>query len=217
MSFLASHQRGYDSLSHPDLPHHPPIHPANPPRIPMHALPSFDSLPPDSFSPVPSSSMVSIQSNPAHSSHIPDRPHISLPRVGETRCCEFVPICLAIVHRSNGPSEPCSVSMLTDRRDHHHRLDPPHLRLDFSLPRPRPRKPPRRAGRLAHRQAPLSLRSSRRASVSKGRSRSGTGEPDIARECDAVSATLCGGGGFFLTQPSWPASAILVCRASADT
>nr|VWO99746.1 B-type cyclin 2 [Ganoderma boninense] len=52
----------------------------------MHALPSFDSLPPDSFSPVPSTSMLSVQSNPAHPSHIPDRPHISLPRVGETRC-----------------------------------------------------------------------------------------------------------------------------------
>ena len=114
MSFLASHQRGYDSLSHPDLPQHPQIHSAHSSRVPMHAPPSFDDLPHSSFSPVPSGPMPSMQPPLVHPSHVPDRPHITLPRVGETRCCESFPIRLAIVHRSNPPSEPCSVSMLTD-------------------------------------------------------------------------------------------------------
>ena len=81
MSFLASHQRGYDSLSHPDVPQQPPVHPSHPARLAMHAMPAYDSLP---LPPFPSDPMLS---NPALAS-LPDRPHIALPRVGETRCCE---------------------------------------------------------------------------------------------------------------------------------
>ena len=92
MSFLASHQRGYDSLSHPDLSQQPPIHPAQPPRLPMHALSSFDPLPLPPFASAPPAPM---QSNPAHTSHISDRSHIALPRVGQTRCCELFPIYLS--------------------------------------------------------------------------------------------------------------------------
>ena len=105
MSYLASQQRGYDSLSHPDLPQHPPIHSAPSSRLPMHPPPSFNDLPPSSFSPAPSSSMPSAQSNFPHPSHLSDRPHITLPRLGQTRCCEFFPVCRrSFIDRTCPPS-----------------------------------------------------------------------------------------------------------------
>ncbi|KAI0768048.1 hypothetical protein BD413DRAFT_566287 [Trametes elegans] len=83
MSFLASHHRGYDSLSHPDLAQHPAIHPAHPSRVPMHALSSFDNLPPQSFPQVSPAPMVP---NPTQHSQLSDRSPIGLPKLGETRC-----------------------------------------------------------------------------------------------------------------------------------
>ncbi|KAI9000584.1 hypothetical protein BD414DRAFT_405786 [Trametes punicea] len=83
MSFLASHQRGYDSLSHTDLSQHPSIHPNHPSRVPVHPLSSFDDLSQHSLPQVSSGVMVP---NPAQSSHVSDRSTIGLPKVGETRC-----------------------------------------------------------------------------------------------------------------------------------
>ncbi|CDO72464.1 hypothetical protein BN946_scf184980.g5, partial [Trametes cinnabarina] len=83
MSYLASHQRGYDSLAHQDLAQHQPIHPNHPARIPAHPLQSFDNL---SHQPPPHLSSGVMVPNPAHPSHVSDRSTIGLPKVGETRC-----------------------------------------------------------------------------------------------------------------------------------
>ncbi|OSD06313.1 hypothetical protein PYCCODRAFT_1383241 [Trametes coccinea BRFM310] len=83
MSFLASQQRGYDSLSHPDLPQHQPIHPSHPSRIPVHPIQSFDNIP---HQPLPQISSAVMVPNPAQPSHVSDRSSIGLPKVGETRC-----------------------------------------------------------------------------------------------------------------------------------
>ncbi|KAI0330225.1 hypothetical protein GY45DRAFT_1323948 [Cubamyces sp. BRFM 1775] len=80
MSFLASHQRGYDSLSHPDIPQQPPIHPN---RVPVHPHSPFDDLQPHPMAQISSGGMVQ---HPAQPSHVSDRSNIGLPKVGETRC-----------------------------------------------------------------------------------------------------------------------------------
>ncbi len=137
MSFLASHQRGYDSLSHPDLPPQPPIHPAHPSRHPMHPLSSYDNLPLPPFASVSAPSMAS---NPANPPYLSDRPHIALPKLGETRCCESSPSYPSDRSSIELTPEPCSVPMLTLSRDRA-RLVAPHLAAELCLPRPCPRQP----------------------------------------------------------------------------
>ena len=125
MSFLASHQRGYDSLSHPDLSQQPPIHPTHPSRHPMHPLSSYDNLPLPPAASVPAPSMVS---TPAISSYLSDRSHIGLPKVGETRCCESFPIYPSDRSSIDSSSVLCS-------------SPPPFLLLSPAHPPP-PRLPP---------------------------------------------------------------------------
>ncbi len=76
MSFLAPSQRGYDPLAHPDL--------SQLPRASMNTPSAFDNL---SSSPMPSVLHGSMPHNPSHGSELADRSPISMPKVGETRCC----------------------------------------------------------------------------------------------------------------------------------
>lgn len=76
MSFLDTSHRTYDPLSQSELSHLP--------RAPVDALDSFHDIPPPAMQPlVP-------QTNPpasSHQAHLADRPQISLPKIGQTRCC----------------------------------------------------------------------------------------------------------------------------------
>ncbi|CCM04305.1 uncharacterized protein FIBRA_06476 [Fibroporia radiculosa] len=86
MSFVASPQRGYDSLAHSGLPPLPSMHPPGS-RIPIHPLSSFDNVPAPSLPPLSSGPLAPASSHILHSS---DRGPPSLPRLGQTRCCELL-------------------------------------------------------------------------------------------------------------------------------
>lgn len=80
MSFFSTSQRGYDPVAPPEFP-----------RMPMNSLANFDNLSPHPMQPVP---QESVQQSSNHSAQPADRQPITLPKVGQTRCCEstcFVP------------------------------------------------------------------------------------------------------------------------------
>ena len=183
MSFLASTNRPYHPLAHPDTAHPDQAHTPTQDRLPTQHLASFDDLPPPPFSP---GSMVS---NPSHPSHAPDRPHPTLPKVGETRCCEFIPTRLSDRSSIEPPfrARP-RLRPANDRR--HPRLGPSRVGPHLPLPRPCPGRALRGASRSACRQIASHLCPPGRASIGEGRPGWGFGEQNVAWERHSVSSVF---------------------------